>query len=221
VSRSGNWITESTEYMESVGIAVDHIEELQLQGACADRDSPLHVWSPSHGELKVRRVESSEALENHLRIRRANHVLPMPEVVHAGSSFLVERWIEGRPILPSDVDGDFMYLLGDLVGAFATQPCELQVENARLRSGVGLEHKLRGVLTELQGQGVWLLRVVRSYLSVRSAMGLFALNRDLCIWTSSRRTSSKPPMALSSSTMKPCLSDRSITSLRVSGDFGN
>lgn len=140
--------------MESVGIAVDHIEELQLQGACADRDSPLHVWSPSHGELKVRRVESSEALENHLRIRRANHVLPMPEVVHAGGGFLVERWIEGRPILPSDVDGDFMYLLGDLVGAFATQPCELQVESECLRSGVGLENKLRGVLTELQGQGV-------------------------------------------------------------------
>lgn len=154
MSRSENWITESTEYLESVGIAVDRIEELQLEGTCAERDSPLHVWSTSHGELKVRRVESSEALENHLKIRRANHVLPMPEVVHAGAGFLVERWIEGRPILPSDVDGDFMYLLGDLVGAFATQPCDLQAESERLRSGRSLENKLQEVLTEFQDQGV-------------------------------------------------------------------
>lgn len=154
MSGSGNWITESTEYLESVGIAVDRIEELQYQGACADRDLPLHVWSPSHGELKVRRVESLDALEDHLKIRRANRVLPMPEVVHAGAGFLVERWIEGRSILPSDVDGDFLYLLGDLVGAFASQPCDLQAEGERLRSGVGLENKLQELLSEFLDQGV-------------------------------------------------------------------
>lgn len=154
MSGSGSSIAESTNYLESVGIAVDRVEELQLPGNHAGRSSPLHVWSNSHGELKVRRVESPESLEHYLKIRRANQVLPMPEVVHAGSCFLVERWIEGRPILPSDVDGDFMYSLGDLVGAFATQPCDLQAESERLRSGVGLETKLQRLLVEFQDQGV-------------------------------------------------------------------
>ena len=154
VGPTADRVVETTKFLESVGISVERIEELPLQGERPNRTSPQRVWSRSHGELKVRRVESSQALDQHLRIRRANQVLRMPEVVYAGSTYLVERWIEGDPIHPSQVDGDLMYLLGDLVGRFAAQRCELQVEGERLRSGVRLEQKLQDLLIDFREQGI-------------------------------------------------------------------
>lgn len=155
-------ISEALSYLESVGISVDRVEEVPVQRDRADRAPPLHVWSRSHGELKLGRLESSRDLERHLRIRRENRSLPMPEIVSAGSFFLVERWIEGRPLLPSDVDGDMMYMLGDVVGAFAAQPCDLQPELEQLRSSKGLLDKLQALLLELQAQGILAPEVCRA-----------------------------------------------------------
>ncbi|MFN7734396.1 MAG: glycosyltransferase [Pirellula sp.] len=145
---------DSLTFLKSSGVSIERVEEVPVQRDRADRDPPLHVWSTSHGELKLRCLESSEDVERHVQIRAANRSLPMPDIVLAGSCFLAERWIDGQPLQPTDINGDLMYLLGDVVGTFAKQPCDLQPELERLRSSKGALDKLQTFLLEFQSQGV-------------------------------------------------------------------